>query len=293
MFRITVGVDDERATAVAIDWLIRRYRDQPAHLTLVTAYDLLTDEPFADVEVLDGYARRIRAAWPAAVVGVVLAEGSIPRILEDRSLRADLLVVGSHRTRHGRSVLTGRLPLRVARQAGCPVIVVPDDVRSRGGRWIAVGLGERVPSQLLEVAASAARALRLPVRLLHAWQPSAPPVDLVVDGGRTVEERASHQRHLAAAGDRIRALGVPVVEELFEGLHRDRLRELSKGSELVVVGSDHDGTFGELLTGSTVASLVRDSRAAVCVVPRRTEAASSAESRTLADAVSGAGGAIG
>jgi nucleotide-binding universal stress UspA family protein len=73
-----------------------------------------------------------------------------------------------------------------------------------------------------------------------------------------------------------------VQEELFEGAHRDRLRELSRSAALVVVGSGHAGSFAELLTGSTVARLLRESRAAVCVVPGRIEADGRAEARLLA-----------
>jgi nucleotide-binding universal stress UspA family protein len=282
MISITVGVDDERATAVAVDWLIRRYRDLPAHITLVTAYDLLTDEPFADGEVLDRYAGKLRAALPNAVVGVVLSEGSIPRVLEERSRRADLLVIGSHRTRHGRSVLTGRLPLRVARQAGCPVVVVPDDVRPRGGRRVVAGVDARDSAAVLDVAAAEARALHLPLHLLHAWEPPAMPVDLQAAPDALLAEQARHRAVLAEAGDRTRTFGVPVQEELFEGAHRDRLRELSRSAALVVVGSGHAGSFAELLTGSTVARLLRESRAAVCVVPGRIEADGRAEARLLA-----------
>lgn len=282
MISITVGIDNEKATAVAIDWVIRRYHGVPAHITLVTAYDLLTDEPFADGEVLDGYARKLRAALPDAVVGVVLSEGSIPRVLEERSRRADVLVVGSHRTRHGRSVLTGRLPLRVARQAGCPVVVVPDDVRLRGGRRVVAGVAASDAAAVIDVAAAEALALRLPLHLLHAWEPPAAPFDLPISPDAVLAEQARRRAVLAEAGDRARAFDVPVQEEFFEGGHRDRLRELSRGAELVVVGSAHDGSFAELLTGSTVARLLGESRAAVCVVPREVGTDARAEARALA-----------
>lgn len=233
----------------------------------MTAFDYLVDEVDIDVEILERAARRIREVLPGAQVETVMADGSVPGVLERSSREADLLVVGSHRTRHARSVLTGRLPLRIAEHAACPVVVVPDDWQPRSDS-IVVGLGDDESSDAA-VAFAAAQAVDLGVelRVLHAWSPPSSSTDLpslVVD---PAELRAAHAERLTEVAGRLRNQGVAVRESLHEGAAGLALVALAGEAALVVVGTHRTGPIGELLVGSTAASLIRDSRTPVCVVP--------------------------
>jgi nucleotide-binding universal stress UspA family protein len=267
MYRISIGVDSGGAASTAVDWVIGWHRAQQALITLVTAFDQLVDEVDVDVAVLEGEAARIRAALPVAQVEILMADGSVPGVLERSSHEADLLVVGSHRSRHARSVLTGRLPLRIAEHAACPVVVVPDDWQPRFGSIVA-GLGDDDSSDAaVAFAAAQAADLGVDLRILHAWSPPSSSADLpslVLDPGQL---RAAHGKRLAEVAENLRDQGVAVRESLHDGAAGDALVALAAEAALVVVGTHRTGPIGELLVGSTAASLIRDSRTPVCVVP--------------------------
>lgn len=267
MYRITIGVHSGGAASTAVDWVIGWHRAQRAQITLVTAFDYLVDEVDIDVAILEREAGRIRAALPDARVEIAMADGSVPGVLERSSHEADLLVVGSHRTRHVRSVLTGRLPLRIAEHAACPVVVVPDDWQPRSGS-IVVGVGDDESSDAaVAFAAVQAADLGVDLRVLHAWSlptPSAELPALVID---PAELRSAHGDRLAEVAGGLRERGLQVRESLHEGAAGFALVALAADAGLVVVGTHRTGPIGELLVGSTAASLIRDSRTPVCVVP--------------------------
>lgn len=268
MYRITIGVGVGAASAAstAVDWVIAWHRARDAEITLVTAFDYLVDEIDEDAALLARVASRIREALPDARVAVALADGSIPSVLKRRSRDTDLLVVGSHRTRHARAVLTGRLPLRIAEHAACPVVVVPDDWRPRTGS-VVVGVGDDESSDgALAFAATEAAGLGIELRVLHAWAPPASTshVPILIDPD---ELRAAHGERLAEAARRARLRCRRVREHLHEGAAGFALVALAADAELVVVGTHRSGPIGELLVGSTAASLMRESRTPVCVVP--------------------------
>jgi nucleotide-binding universal stress UspA family protein len=267
MYRITLGVGSGGAASTAVDWVIGWHRAQQAQITLVTAFDYLVDEVDIDTQMLEREAARIRAALPGAHVETAMADGSVPAVLERSSREADLLVVGSHRSRHARSVLTGRLPLRIAEHAACPVVVVPDDWQPRFGS-IVVGLGDDGSSDAaVAFAAEQAVDLGVELRVLHAWSPPASSAELpslVLD---PAELRAAHGRRLAEVAGGLRDQGVAVRESLHDGAAGGALVALAGEAALAVVGTHRTGPIGELLVGSTAASLIRDSRTPVCVVP--------------------------
>lgn len=271
MLNITIGLDDEAASAGAVDWVIRRFRDRRARVTLVTAYDVETVEPFVDTEVLDREADRVRAGIPGAVVRVALSEGSASRVLEEHSRRSDLVVVGAHRSRRLRSLLTGRLPLDVAEHAGCPVVVVPDDARYTEAGEIVVGLaGDASSDAAVDFAVDEAAEAGAVVRLVHAWSRPVPVDDLAVPA-LLVDETALRSEHgmlLARTARRLRSHGLVVREHLHEGSHVRAITGLA-GAALIVIGSHRGGGFGPLLEGSTLEQLLRSSRVPVCVVPPR------------------------
>jgi nucleotide-binding universal stress UspA family protein len=267
MYRITVGVDAGRAATTAVDWVIQWHRAADAQITLVTAFDYLVDEVDEDMSLLEREAWRIREALPGATVEIAMADGSVPGVLNRRSRATDLLVVGSHRTRHVRSVLTGRLPLRIAEHAACPVVIVPNDWRHHAGS-VVVGLGDDDTSDAaIAFAAEEAALLGVELRVLHAWSPPVAPPDLSPALIDPMEVRVMHEERLAEVARRARAWCPAVREHLHEGAAGFALVALAADACLAVVGTHRTGPIGELLVGSTAASLIRDSRTPVCVVP--------------------------
>lgn len=267
MYRITLGIDSSAAASTAIDWVIGWHRARHAQITLVTAFDYLVDEVDEDVALLERAAARLRDALPDAEVDTAMADGSVSGVLEQRSHEADLLVVGSHRTRHVRSILTGRLPLRIAEHAACPVVVVPEDWRRRTGS-ITVGLGDDDSSAgALAFAAAEAADLGVELRVLRAWSPPTASAELPAPVIDPVEARSHEEERLGEVGRRARERCPVVREHLHEGAAGFALVALAAEAELVVVGTHRTGPLGELLVGSTAATLIRDSRTPVCVVP--------------------------
>ena len=269
MYRITVGIDAEAASSTAVDWLLGWPRARGSHITLVTAYDLLLNDPAEDSARLEAECARVRAALPDAEVEIALADGSIPGILGRRAARSDLLVLGSHRTRRLRSVLTGALAQQMTARADCPVIVVPDDVRPGSG-GIVVGLGDDDSSAAaLRFAAELARQSDQVLTIVHAWSPPLVAAEFAVPLPDDEEVRAAHEELLAAsaAGIRDEVNDVEVVEHLQRGDADVALRNAGGGPDLIVVGTHRRGIVAGFLLGSVVSRLMRSSRTPVCVVP--------------------------
>lgn len=269
MYRITVGIDAEAASSTAVDWLLGWPQARQARITLVTAYDLLLDEPAGDSARLEEERARIAAALPDAEVEVALAEGSIPGILGRRAAQSDVLVLGSHRSRRLRSVLTGAIAQRMTARADCPVIVVPDDVRP-GSAGIAVGLADDDSSEgALRFAAALAAEADEVLHIIHAWSPPAVGAEFAAPLLDDADVRAAHEELLAdaAAGIRDEFDEVQVVEHLHRGDAEYALRHVAGGPALIVVGTHRRGIVAGFLLGSVVSRLMRSSRTPVCVVP--------------------------
>lgn len=269
MIRITVGVDAEAASRTAVDWLLGWPAARRAEITLVTAFDLLLGDPRDDLAVLEAERARIQAALPEADVQIALADGSIPGVLERRAAESDLLVIGAHRTRHARSVLTGDLPRHLAAHAGCPVVVVPDDVDAGTG-GIVVGLADDASSDAaLEFAATAAADAGTGLDIVHAWELPVAGGDLAVLPIDAEELRREHEERLhdAARGLSAHADGVAIEEHLHRGDAAFALEHVGRRSRLIVIGTHRRGPIVGFLLGSVGARLLRDSRVPVCVVP--------------------------
>jgi nucleotide-binding universal stress UspA family protein len=268
--RILVGVDSESASELAVDWAVREARRQPGEITLLTAVDLLMSDPLDDAEFLERVRDRVRAAAPDVTVSTAVAEGSIPEVLKHYARRSDLLVIGSHRTRHWQSVLTGNLPLGMTRAPGCPIVIVPDDWTPRQGS-VTVGLDDDASSDAaLRRAAEFARVGNGDLRLVHAWlRPPEPtdPVSLYL--GDRSDPQGAHRQRLERARRRLvrRQPGLTIHEHLYEGAAFAGLLHLSEQAELIVIGSHRRGPLAGLILGSVARQLLQFSKIPVCVVP--------------------------
>ncbi len=271
MERIVVGIDAEPASSLAVDWVIRRARHAPVAVTLVTAFDSLADDPMVVRDRLISLADRIRTADPEGQVDIELANASIHRALEERSESANLLVIGSHRTRPIRSALAGAVPSLIAAQAHCPTVIVPDDWKPQDGE-IVVGVGTDATSDpALIFGALEAQRRSSALRLVHAWHIApgtaiaagallAPPIE---------GEHEAHREVLHSAGLRLRA-GYPdarIAEHLVQDRTADGLLAESRKAELIVIGTHHHEPAAGLLLGATGAQLLRRSQVPVCIVP--------------------------
>lgn len=266
MYRITAGIDPETGSRSVVEWLLHWHGAAAAHITLVTAFDPLVDDPVEDAEFLRAQAQLIATALPDAVVDTSLAERSIPNAIGDRGHDSDLVVIGSRRGPGG-AVLANRLPVAIARRVDCPTVIVPDGAPLRSGS-ILVGLDDDGSSDAaLDWAAAEAAAVGAELQVVHAWSEETVPLELVHLLDDPGGLRAAHDGHLADAAARLRERDVPVREQLSEDSALSAILHLAPQAGLVVVGSHRRGQFGEWVFGSTAAELIRECREPVCIVP--------------------------
>lgn len=268
--RITVGLDAEHASTRALDWAIEQAASRPVHLTLVTAFDALFAAPVDEAARLEVARARIADSAPGTPVETEVANGPVVATLLHYAERSDLLVIGSHRTRHQLSMLAGDLPARVARHARCPVVVVPDDWTPRDGA-VLVGLDDDASSRAaVRHAAEFAHDSGLELRILHAWRRPDPPSDPVRFYGRVPHDlRDAHARRLAGVASvlRRRFPGLRIREDLYEGDPANGLRILGESARLVVIGSHRRGALAGFVLGSVGRELMHSSSAPLCIVP--------------------------
>jgi len=269
MEKILVGIDDEAASQVAVDWVIDRAQRNPVEVHLYTAFDELFSDPLADEKRLQDTAERITAAAPGSHVTTELDDASIMEGLIERTAGVDLLVIGSHPHRKVRSVLTGAFPAGVATRSSCPTIVVPDDWAPRGGDILLAVAADDSSDAAIRFAAGEARALDVAVEAVHAWEFPVASMDavaaLLVGPDET---REAHQKMLDLVTDRLagEAAGVRIVPRVLHGPDARVLEEAVDSASLVVLGTHRRDPVLGALTGSHVQKLLHHGQVPVAVV---------------------------
>lgn len=136
--RIVVGVDGSAASVAALRWAAAEAVARRAELDAVYAWDgaLQPRAPYAaraglpDPEqdrvaaaVLASSVRTALGSDPAVALKVEVVEGHPERVLLDRALGADLLVLGST-ARPGLQAEASPIHQTCLRKASCPVLIV-------------------------------------------------------------------------------------------------------------------------------------------------------------------------
>lgn len=270
MERIVVSIDTEAASQVAVDWVIRRARREPAEIRVVKAFDMLVDEPPDDAELLEATRSRIEEAVPGATVTTALIDGSIMEALVGQSASADLVVIGYHRRHPVLSTLSGALPARFAARSHCSTVIVPEDWEPRDG-GIVVGVGDDdVADTAVEFAVREAQHPRRALEVVHSWQLPTPSWDAVAALVASADDlRDAHRDILGSLVTRLRDAhpALDIREALTEGPAATSLLDAADDAELIVIGTHRRGPVSGLLLGSTAVDLLPRSRVPVCVVP--------------------------
>ncbi|MEW5356263.1 universal stress protein [Streptomyces sp. 16-176A] len=148
-------------------------------------------------------------------------------------------------------------------------------------RTVTVGLdGSPESRAAAEWAAREAELLRLPVRLVHVWEPVPEPVALAP----VVSERA--HRHWtervpreAAAELRQRHPDLDITTEQLSGVPAQVLAETAETAQLLVLGSRALGGLGGFMVGSVSLSVVAHARQPVVLVRSGSQATQEHEAR--------------
>lgn len=274
--KVVLAVDGGSASAAALAWIVERTRTIPCELEITTVMEDaweangVVDYRGAFQLLLDGAAGEFREIHPDATVSTVLRSGNPARALMAASRGADLLVIGTNRTRPATGIIHGTLPLRVAGRARCATAVIPVMWKA-GGSGVVVGwVDDGTADAAIEFAAQEATRLGQALTILHAWH--VPPA-LGVDGAASAQiftdlESAARDA-LASIADETRRShpGLTVTEQLSDASAPVAIVSEGHGAALVVVGAHGRGALGGLILGSVSHDVLMNMPAPVVVVP--------------------------
>lgn len=277
--RVVVAVDGGDASASALDWAIDRARSVDMQLEIITVVDVDwlpqtgAEMVLAEHErTVQDAGRRVEASGVAVQLSTAVRQDRPLHGLLDASRRADLLVIGSHKSSTAVGLINGTLPLAIAARTHAPLVVVPAGWRPRPGP-VVVGVDDETGPAAMAFAAVeadrihatlvAVRAWNLPPRVYGAWPAGSSPYDdfkgiesALLDE-LVAPIRAAHERLKI---DALLEYGRPSV---VLALH-------ARVAQLAVVGSHGRGAVSGLLLGSVGHDLLMNMPSPVAIVPTPT-----------------------
>ena len=284
---IVVGVNDDKASAVALDWAVDEASRRHLPLLLCYAEPIPLQGPTfettprpssrAGEAVLAGAVDRVRTLARDVEVSTATAFGTPAPVLVDASRQAALLVVGARGRGALASAMLGSTSVDVAAHAHCPVMVVrelPSVAPDRPG--VVVGSdGSELSSAAIGAAFLQADARALPLTVVQAWFVDYDTTGLaVIESAEARRQVAEEERAVAAevvAGWSEKYPDVAVRQHVVNEHPVKALVDHSAGAELVVVGSRGRGGFAGLLLGSVSQGVLHHAHCPVLVVRHTTE----------------------
>ncbi|MGW0335729.1 universal stress protein [Streptomyces sp. NPDC003011] len=289
---VVAAVDGSDGSLRALDWALgaARRRAVPLRVVHVRQYsawsqpDVLVAGPpdVGDDPVLDQVRTRLAGRTGRPDVEYLGLEGAPAALLPELGTTAQLLVLGSRGRGGFASLLLGSNGMAAARDAECPVVVVPrpgrevhDGAPGEPGPRVVVGLQVDSPDEATLAFAfteAALRGARLQVVAAYAWpvQAWAAPAELVPP---VIEQDAveSETRTLAEgflASHRARHPDVRAEPYVAPGDAAGHLVAASKDADLVVVGRHRRRLLAPArLLGSVTHAVLLHAASPVAVVP--------------------------
>lgn len=269
--RIVVGYDGSPAAQVAVDWVATRVARDGGIVQFVTVGGSVPSDDDARVAgLLEAAERRLHDLAPASPVETHRIDGRMPGALIEDASGAELLVVGVHRSRPLRSILSGSFPARLAARVDTPLCLVPD-TWSPDEQPVTVGLDDDSSSdEALLFAAREASSRRVPLRVVHGWVMPVPTIDgSVALLASPLQVKEAHRRILREAVRRIAAQhpDLEIEERLVPEDGATALRGVAPESSLVVIGTHRRGLLSAVAAGVAL-EIIGHTDCPVCVVPR-------------------------
>lgn len=270
--QILVGVNDTIGARSALNWAAAECRLRNGGLLLVhvplPSHDPAFVEPallagdLAGSMLLDEFGWQLRIRHPDVPVELLLGHGDPAGTLTDLSAMTDLVVLGTTGAGSNLLSLIGSVSARVAAQAHCPVVVVPEQPTMDAARsshdTIVVGVSDTAAGMAaMRFAFEEASRRGVSVTAVRAWQVDAftqpdalTPIDALppIDAWITEQPEASvdspppaAERRLEAelAGFRQQYPNVPVKPLLVPARPADAILQAARTAVLVVIGAHH------------------------------------------------------
>ncbi|KUN19866.1 hypothetical protein AQJ23_36080 [Streptomyces antibioticus] len=289
---VIAAVDGSDDSLRALDWAVdaARRRQAPLRVVHVRQYaawaqpDVLVAGPPApdDDPVLDDVRDRLADIADLPVMEYLALEGAPSAVVPELGSTAQLLVLGSRGRGGFASLLLGSNGMAAARDAECPVVVVPPpgrevhaDVEAEPGPRVVVGLQVDAPDEATLAFAhteAALRGARLQVVAAYQWplQAWAVPGELVppVIDQDAVENETRTLAEGFLAPHRKRHPDVSVDIQATPGDAAGHLVAASKDAELVVVGRHRRRLLAPArMMGSVTQAVLLHAASPVAVVP--------------------------
>ncbi|MFH8294714.1 universal stress protein [Streptomyces sp. NPDC018059] len=291
---VVAAVDGSAGSVRALEWALTaaRLREAPLRIVHVRAYGVpLVDGPFASVgertegdPVLDHVRALLSGRAGLPPLEFVTVDGSPGHELPRLGDRARLLVLGSRGRGGFASLLLGSNGLACAREAACPVVVVPRPAQGDDGAAegpvpaarprVVLGLAAPAPDSdatAFAFAEAGRRGARLQVVAAYPWPvlSSTAAGDFVMNAVADGETEREYGELAAAelALYRESHPDVPVDVVLASGDAAGHLVDASHAAELVVVGRHRRRMAPGRMLGSVTHAVLLHAGCPVAVVP--------------------------
>lgn len=287
--RILVAIDGSSDARAAVAWLGRL--PLPADQTVRVVTVVIPPIAFIDVDkaqavragliaearrLVDDTASELRVGGDAARGEVVVEDDAREAIVATaRDWNADLIAMGARGLGAVARFFLGSVSLSVARHAPCSVLVCKGLPRELDAITVALdgsGHGRQALGWLTGALAlpPATRLRLLGVAEAHHYPSRTPSIGSawgVAVAALKAERRAQLEAELCAAAASLRARLPATETALLTGEPADMIvRDVERGTDLVVVGARGLGVIGRLLLGSVSESVLTHAACSVLIV---------------------------
>ncbi|MFF5159540.1 universal stress protein [Streptomyces sp. NPDC000348] len=289
---VVAAVDGSDDSLRALEWALdaARRRGAPLRIVHVRQYApwtqpevLAAGPPGPDEDpVLDRVRGHLAQRSGPPAVEYVAPEGAPGALLPEAGATARLLVLGSRGRGGFASLLLGSNSLAAARDAECPVVVVPRPGRGGGdeapagpGRSVVVGLNADSPDEAtlaFAFAEAALRGVRLRVIAAYPWPLQTWMLPGEMPPPRIDRDAVEHEIRVLADGflapHRERHAGVTAETDVLPGDAAGHLVEASRDAGLVVVGRHRRRLLAPArMMGSVTQAVLLHAVSPVAVIP--------------------------
>ncbi|MET7295826.1 universal stress protein [Streptomyces griseoloalbus] len=289
---VVAAVDGSDDSLRALEWALdaARRRGAPLKVVHVRQYaswaqpDILAaGPPDPDVDpVLDRARAHLAERTGPPAVAYVALEGAPGALLPEAGATARLLVLGSRGRGGFASLLLGSNSLAAARDAECPVVVVPrpggrtyGDRPAGPGRPVVVGLHADSPDETtlaFAFAEAALRGARLRIVAAYPWPLQTWMLPGEMPPPEIDQDAVEHETRTLADGflapHRERHPEVTAETDVLPGDAAGHLVEASRTAELVVVGRHRRRLLAPArMMGSVTQAVLLHAASPIAVVP--------------------------